>query len=520
MARRRRPSFAIITTIAFAVAFGAWTALTLSGALAALDRAAERPGLDAASPSGQIAAGIAIAFWTGVDYAAVIGLAIWANRRRLRNLAVALALSVVLSWGVEFLVKVVVARPRPSGVTPLITASGWSYPSGHMVAMMTLAIAVIATTTTTRQSRNTVTSWRVIGVFALILIGLDRWLLQAHYLTDIVGGVLLGGFTASLALATARVHILPEIPTRRVPSVRGKKPRCAVIVNPTKVGDWAAFRRHIDYEIAQRGWAQPLWLETTEDDPGKEMARIAVEQEVNLVLAAGGDGTVRLVSAGLSGTNIPLAILPAGTGNLLARNLGVPLDESDALEVAFAGNPRRIDLVKVAIDAGEPEHFAVMAGMGADAAIMNETNPELKKIVGPAAYFIAVASSINRPPFECHVSVDDSEAVTTQASLAMVGNVGMLQGNIQLLPDAQPDDGQLDVIVASPKRMADWARIAGSVISGQDDPKEIARATGSRVAFRTDSRIPYQLDGDTAGECSTMVAEVEPGALLVMVPGR
>lgn len=111
----------------------------------------------------------------------------------------------------------------------------------------------------------------------------------------------------------------------------------AVVFNPVKVAD--DFRDTVSRRLSEAGWSEPLWLETAEDDPGRSMTAKAREAGVDLVLAAGGDGTVRVVADGLAGTSIALGVIPAGTGNLLARNLDLPLDEGAAVEVAFAGTP-------------------------------------------------------------------------------------------------------------------------------------------------------------------------------------
>jgi diacylglycerol kinase family enzyme len=115
------------------------------------------------------------------------------------------------------------------------------------------------------------------------------------------------------------------------------------------------------------------------------MTAQAVKEEVDIVLGIGGDATIRMITDGLAGTGIPLGLIPAGTGNLLARNLKLPLDHVDALNAALGGHTRKIDLVKLSVDNREPQHFAVMAGIGMDAVIMSEADPELKKKIGPAA---------------------------------------------------------------------------------------------------------------------------------------
>jgi diacylglycerol kinase (ATP) len=145
----------------------------------------------------------------------------------------------------------------------------------------------------------------------------------------------------------------------------GQSRRCAVIYNPTKVSD--KFHALVEDSLQRNGWSNTLWLETSAEDPGRAMTRQAVTEQVDLVIAAGGDGTIRYVADGLAHSGIPLGLVPAGTGNLLARNLDLPLEEVDAIEVALDGQLRVVDLVKITVDDREPEHFAVMAGIGVDA---------------------------------------------------------------------------------------------------------------------------------------------------------
>jgi diacylglycerol kinase family enzyme len=135
--------------------------------------------------------------------------------------------------------------------------------------------------------------------------------------------------------------------------------RAAVVVNPTKLDDDEAFRKSVRQIMDDHGWDEPLWLETTPDDPGRGQAESAVSAGVDLVLACGGDGTVTACAEGVTGTGVPLAIIPMGTGNLLARNVGVPMGMDEALAVALGG-------VQQPIDAGRVNGtlFVVMAGLG------------------------------------------------------------------------------------------------------------------------------------------------------------
>jgi diacylglycerol kinase (ATP) len=293
--------------------------------------------------------------------------------------------------------------------------------------------------------------------------------------------------------------------------------RCAVIVNPTKISN--QFRALVEQRLDRDGWIDTLWLETSEDDPGREMTRTAVESEVDLVIAAGGDGTIRVVADGLAGTGIAMGLVPAGTANLLARNLGLSLNETAAIDVAFSGTSRKIDLIKLTVDEQHSEHFAVIAGIGVDAMIMDETDPKLKAKVGTAAYVFAAAKALGRLPVHMTVQLDDRRRLHRRAMLCAVGNVGDLPGNISLIPGARPDDGMLDVYIASPQHLGHWIKVVLRVITRRprkDDQVDQHRARTVRITLR--DRDTYQLDGDAIGDCHTLYAEVQPGALTVCVP--
>jgi diacylglycerol kinase (ATP) len=293
--------------------------------------------------------------------------------------------------------------------------------------------------------------------------------------------------------------------------------RCAVIYNPTKISD--KFRALVEEGLQQKGWGNTLWLETSVEDPGGAIARQAVAAHVDLVIAAGGDGTIRAVADALAHTGIPLGLVPAGTGNLLARNLDLPLEEVDAIEVALSGQVRQLDLVKIIVDDRAPEHFAVMAGIGVDAVIMDETDEGLKDKVGSAAYFVAAAKALGRLPVRMTVQLDGNRPIRRQAMLCVIGNVGTLRGNLTLIPGARPDDGLLDIYIASPRRFRHWVKIALRLMTRRakkDD--QVDQHTGKRVRIRIHEKDNYQLDGDVVGEATTLDAEIQPGALALCVP--
>jgi diacylglycerol kinase (ATP) len=295
--------------------------------------------------------------------------------------------------------------------------------------------------------------------------------------------------------------------------------RCAVIYNPTKVSD--KFHALLEDSLQRNGWSNTLWLETSAEDPGRAMTRQAVAEQVDLVIGAGGDGTIRHVADGLAHTGIPMGLVPAGTGNLLARNLDLPLEEVEAIEVALGGQVRPMDLVRITVDDRAPEHFAVMAGIGIDAMIMDETDEDLKDKVGSAAYFVAAAKALGRLPIRLKVQLDNNRPVRRHAMLCVIGNVGTLRGNLTLIPGASPDDGLLDLYIASPRRFRHWAKLALRLITRRpkkDD--QVDQHTGKRVRIKIHGKDNYQLDGDVVGESTTLFAEIQPGALAICVPAQ
>lgn len=514
----RRAGLAYLASLAAALAFAAWTYLTLAtDALDPLDATSRTPPPDLMAWQGQVLAAIAVLTLPVVVTVVVGVLAVWAARRRLHNLAWAMGIGAPLTWGATNIAKTVVARPRPDAALPLVTNEGWAYPSGHMATVTASIVLVLAAVVLTRRRRPVLVGSIALAFVAWWVVAIDRWALRAHYATDIVGGALLGGTCASLALAVAGVHVvrLPDLAA----ATRQERRRAAIVVNPTKITDWGSFRDQVQGALTARGWADADWHVTSADDSGRAGARRARKAHVDLVLVAGGDGTLRTVCAELADSGIPLGILPVGTGNLLARNLGVPLDLADAFDVAFDGHPHAIDLVEVRADQGDVQHSVVMAGLGADAALIAETRDDLKRVVGAGAYVVSGLQAMNRPPFAVTLSLDHGEPVARTPAMVLVASVGRLQGNIELLPDAVPDDGLLDVLVASPSGVADWAALASRVLARVPDAAGAERAQARRVVVEASAPVPYQIDGDAVGACTRLEATIRHHALLVMVPG-
>ncbi|MFL6157850.1 MAG: diacylglycerol/lipid kinase family protein, partial [Marmoricola sp.] len=221
----------------------------------------------------------------------------------------------------------------------------------------------------------------------------------------------------------------------------------------------------------------------------------------------------------LAGTGIPVAIVPAGTGNLLARNLSIPLYLRAAVDVGLNGQDRAIDMVRVSGDEMEDATFLVMAGMGFDAAIMEGVNEDFKKKVGWLAYVWSALKALMFPAIRVEVSVDGGDFTKHRARTIVIGNVGHLQAGMPLIPDAAIDDGQLDVVLLYPRRFLSWVPLAARVLTKNPRTDDtITRMRGREVVVRTPAAAPRQLDGDLIEPGKELRAECEHGRLLVRVP--
>lgn len=289
--------------------------------------------------------------------------------------------------------------------------------------------------------------------------------------------------------------------------------RAAVVVNPTKVDDDEAFRKSVRQIMEDHGWDEPLWLETTAEDPGQGQAESAVSAGVDLVLACGGDGTVTACAEGVSSTGVPLAIIPMGTGNLLARNLGLPMGMDEALAVALGS-------VQQPIDAGRVNGtlFVVMAGLGLDARMLSDTSDQLKKRLGWIAYAISAARHLGDRPMRVTVSADGGRRRRMRANALIVGNVGWLRGGLPLLPDARPDDGMLDAVVLIAGGLIGWLAATANIALRRPARGGIYRVQFTKLQVVLSREEPWELDGEVMGSTRRLTVEAEPGALLLRMP--
>jgi len=462
--------------------------------------------------------GVAIVF-SNLSCGVVLALgAAYAMWRRERQVALWIVISGIVAIGGNALIKQIFQRERPGFDKPLHEIGGYSFPSGHAAgSAMFFTIAVLMAIVVTGRG------WRRRSIVAiLILIGLgvgaSRVLLGVHYASDVVAGLCFG-VAVTVGLWLLLVTDATRLPHELAVLTGSGRKRVAVVLNPSKIADVEDFKERVRAVAARDGWSEPLWFETTIQDPGYGQAVSALEAEVDLILAAGGDGTVRAVCEEVARTGVAVGVLPHGTGNLLARNLGIPLNTRDALDVAFSGQDRAIDLGTYKTDSGTDTCFLVMAGLGMDAMIMNGVDDQLKSKVGWLAYFVSGVKAARYPAMKVQISVDDGDFKKFKARTVVVGNVGFLQAGIPLLPDAQIDDGTLDVVVLAPKRFIGWLAIIVRVLGRRRRTNEqLGRLTGSKVVIRAEKPMPMQLDGDPVGEGLEITAEVQPGVLLVRVP--
>jgi len=302
-------------------------------------------------------------------------------------------------------------------------------------------------------------------------------------------------------------------------------PSAAVIINRTLVRDLGRFRRRCREAAAATGW-EPSFLETTLDDPGPGQARSAVAAGARMVVAAGGDGTVRACAHALAGTRVPLAIVPLGTANLAARALGVPPGTGGALATAFGGRERRIDLAAARLadvagpaDAARTLTFAAMAGIGLDAEVVAATPPPLKRRAGWLAYAAAGAAHLPGRGEWFTVRLDDGEPLARRARCVVVGNAGLLPGGFALLPRARLDDGVLDVGILAPVGPAGWVRVARRVVTGggRDGP-ELETHRARRIEITAETPLPREVDGEVIAPGRSLTVTLLPRSLTVRVP--
>lgn len=311
----------------------------------------------------------------------------------------------------------------------------------------------------------------------------------------------------------------------------------AVIYNPIKV-DLDAIKAVVAREQQEAGWGETLYFETSVEDPGQGATKDAIDAGADMIIVAGGDGTVRAAAEGIHDSEATLALLPSGTGNLLARNLDLTLDDLEhSIHSAFAGKDRDIDLGLIDIrhdDDSITKHvFLVMAGLGLDAKMLANTDEDLKAKVGWLAYVGAIFKALtDKNELRVRYKLDEHKTKSVHAHTIIVGNCGSLQANVLLLPEAAVDDGLFDILILRPENFFHWMQISFKVLwengvlhrtkLGRKVPTKDVHALnyvkGKQLTMRLSRAEEIELDGDGMGTARAAKIRIKAGGLTIRVP--
>ncbi len=295
--------------------------------------------------------------------------------------------------------------------------------------------------------------------------------------------------------------------------------RICVIFNPAARGNKARrFRKHLD-EMAP----QSTFKATTAPGDAQRFAAEAVENKFDLIVAAGGDGTVNEVLNGLAAApdglqRTRLGVLPLGTINVFARELKIPLQLEAAWEILRRGNETKIDLGRADFFAEEKparRYFLQLAGVGLDARAIELVSWKLKKNAGPLAYVVAGFQALVEKQPQIIVNADGQKM---HGELALFGNGKLYGGPFEIFPGAKLDDGLLDACVFPRVNFLSLLRLAPNFILRQKLPEKLVRRLRAEK-FEVTSATPtaFELDGEGAGNLPATFS-VERKRLRVVVP--
>ena len=266
--------------------------------------------------------------------------------------------------------------------------------------------------------------------------------------------------------------------------------------------------------LERAGVADPAWYEVPKSRKAPAEVQRALEAGVDLLFVWGGDGIVQRCIDTVAGSSVALAIVPAGTSNLLARNLGIPMDIGEAVAVGLHGARRRLDVGRF-----NKERFAVMAGVGIDAAMIRDADGILKERLGRAAYVWTGLKNLRAEPVGAEITVDGVHWFSGESTCVLIGNVGGLFGGIEVFSDASPDDGLLEVGVVTADGVGQWARtVAKTVVSTAEMSPFVQVAKARSVKIKLDRKVLYELDGGDRTKTKSFKVKVEPAAITICVP--
>lgn len=283
----------------------------------------------------------------------------------------------------------------------------------------------------------------------------------------------------------------------------------AIVINSEKTP--AATKKELRRALRDHGLDRLAWYSVTKGSAARKAAKRARRDGASVVIACGGDGTVRAASEALVGTGIPLAVLPTGTANLFANGVDLPHRPADVAAAIASGARRTLDSATC-----NDMTFNVMAGTGFDAAML-DTAEDAKERWGTLAYVRAgIVEARRRAPFPISVRVDDRVVHDGDATGLLVANIGRLRAGIEALPDADPRDGLLDVAVITASGAREWMSLMTSaVLHRQQLAGHVEITRGERVQVELPAKHRFELDGGVKGRVRELDMRVRPAALTV-----
>jgi diacylglycerol kinase (ATP) len=267
-------------------------------------------------------------------------------------------------------------------------------------------------------------------------------------------------------------------------------------------------------ELERQGIADPLWIEVPKSRYAPKQVKRALDEGAELIFVWGGDGTVQRCIDAAAGSDAALAILPAGTANLLATNLGIPQDIEEAVHIGLHGERRKLDVGRF-----NGEKFAVMAGAGFDAAMIQEADGSLKDRLGRAAYVWTGSQQLRKKPFKAKIKVDGVPWYAGAATCILVGNVGRLFGGVEVFADARPDDGRLELGVVNADGVTDWVRALARTAAGQAERSPLVQSTSAKkIKVKLNRKVLYEIDGSDREKVKSFGIKVKPAAITICLP--
>ena len=273
----------------------------------------------------------------------------------------------------------------------------------------------------------------------------------------------------------------------------------------------AAASLELRHVLEEEGVADPLWVEVPKSRKAPKQVKRALKDGAELIFVWGGDGTVQRGLDTVAGTEVPVAIVPAGTANLFATNLGIPQDIRQAVAIGLRGE--RAASTSAGSTASASASWPAPASTR---AMIRDADGGLKDRFGRVAYVWTGSKNLRAKPFKAKISVDGASWYDDKASCILVGNVGQLFGGVEAFEDASPEDGKLELGVVNADGMVDWARTLARTAAGNATKSPFVSATKARrIKVKLDRKVLYELDGGDREKVRAFDVKVEPSAVTV-----